>query len=111
MADENGYCTLTLDQVQALVPEAEGWEFRGMPDLGDLVPYLAVSDQVAWWWPQMGTREINQTSSRFSVQGGRAPSRVLLLLPGFHHSVRLFYWRTGARGRGYLAVGDHPLRL
>lgn len=92
MADENGYCTLTLDQVQALVPEAEGMEFRGMPDLGDLDAYLAVSDQVAWWVASDGTREINQTSSRFSVQGGRAPSRVLLL---YRDSTTLCGYFTG----------------
>ena len=78
-ADENQSCTLTLEQVQTLIPETERMEFGGAPNLGELDHYLEISDQVAWWVASDGTREINQTSGRFSVQDGRVPSRMLLL--------------------------------
>lgn len=73
------YCPVTLEQVQALVPQARRMEFRGVPDLGSLEEHLKVSDQMSWLVASDGTRSMNQTSGRFSVQGGRAPFRALLL--------------------------------
>ena len=76
---EGEYCTVTLEQVQQVVPQAKFMEFRGMPDLGSVEEYLKVSDQVSWLVASDGERSMNQTSGRFSVQDGRAPFRVLLL--------------------------------
>lgn len=79
---EGEYCTVTLEQVQQVVPQARFMEFRGMPDLGGVEEYLKVSDQMAWLVASNGERSMHQTSSRFSVQGGKAPFRVLLLYSG-----------------------------
>lgn len=76
---EGEYCTVTLEQVQQVVPQTKFMEFRGSPDLGSVEEYLKVSDQVSWLVASNGERSMNQTSGRFSVQGGRAPFRVLLL--------------------------------
>lgn len=76
---EGEYCTVTLEQVQQVVPQTQFMEFRGSPDLGGVEEYLKVSDQVSWLVASDGERTMNQTSGRFSVQGGRAPFRVLLL--------------------------------
>lgn len=57
-------------------------EFRGVPDLGSLEEHLEVSDQMAWMVASGGTKSMQQTSGRFSVQGGKAPFRVLLLYSG-----------------------------
>ena len=73
------YCTLTLEQVQQVVPQAQFMEFRGRPDLGSIEEFLKVSDQMAWLVASDGTRTMNQSSGRFSVQDGRIPFRVLLL--------------------------------
>ena len=73
------YCPVTLEQVQALVPQARGMEFRGVPDLGSLEEHLNVSDQMAFLIASDGAYGVGQTSGRFSVQGGRAPFRALLL--------------------------------
>lgn len=73
------YCTLTLEQVQQVVPQAQFMEFRGMPDLGSIEEFLKVSDQMTWLVASDGTRTMNQSSGRFSVQDGRIPFRVLLL--------------------------------
>ena len=73
------YCAVTLEQVQQVVPQTQFMEFRGSPDLGSVEEYLKVSDQMAWLVASDGERTMNQTSGRFSVQGGRAPFRVLLL--------------------------------
>ena len=72
-------CDLTLEQVQALVPQAQSMEFRGVPDLGSLEEHLKVSDQMTWLVASDGARSMNQTSGRFSVQRGRTPFRALLL--------------------------------
>lgn len=53
-----------------------------MPDLGGVEEYLKVSDQMAWLVASNGERSMHQTSGRFSVQGGKAPFRVLLLYSG-----------------------------
>ena len=76
------YCTLTLEQVQQVVPQAQFMEFRGMPDLGSIEEFLKVSDQMAWLVASDGTRSMKQSSGRFSVQNGRIPFRVLLLYSG-----------------------------
>ncbi len=76
------YCTLTLEQVQQVVPQAQFMEFRGMPDLGSVEEYLKVSDQMTWLVASDGTRSMKQSSGRFSVQNGRIPFRVLLLYSG-----------------------------
>lgn len=73
------YCAVTLEQVQQVVPQTQFMEFRGSPDLGGVEEYLKVSDQMAWLVASDGERTMNQTSGRFSVQGGEAPFRVLLL--------------------------------
>lgn len=73
------YCPVTLEQVQALVPQARRMEFRGVPDLGSVEEYLKVSDNVAFLIASDGAYGVGQTSGRFSVQGGRAPFRALLL--------------------------------
>lgn len=79
---EGEYCPLMLEQVQQVVPQTQSMEFRGMPDLGGVGEYLKVSDQMAWLVASDGTRSMKQTSRRFSVQGGKAPFRVLLLYSG-----------------------------
>lgn len=76
------YCTLTLEQVQQVVPQAQFMEFRGMPDLGSIEEFLKVSDQMTWLVASDGTRSMKQSSGRFSVQNGRIPFRVLLLYSG-----------------------------
>lgn len=76
---EGEYCTVTLEQVQQVVPQARFMEFRGTPDLGGVGEYLKVSDNVAFLIASGGASGVGQTSGRFSVQGGRAPFRVLLL--------------------------------
>ena len=76
------YCTLTLEQVQQVVPQAQFMEFRGMPDLGSIEEFLKVSDQMTWLVASDGTRSTKQSSGRFSVQNGRIPFRVLLLYSG-----------------------------
>lgn len=53
-----------------------------MPDLGGVGEYLKVSDQMAWLVASDGAQSMQQTSGRFSVQGGKAPFRVLLLYGG-----------------------------
>lgn len=73
------YCTLTLEQVQQVVPQAQFMEFRGRPDLGSIEEFLKVSDQMTWLVASDGTRSMKQSSGRFSVQNGRIPFRVLLL--------------------------------
>ena len=65
---------LTLEQVQALVPQAQSMEFRGVPDLGSLEEHLKVSDQMTWLVASDGARSMNQTSGRFSVQRDALPS-------------------------------------
>lgn len=59
---EGEYCTVTLEQVQQVVPQAKFMEFRGMPDLGSVEEYLKVSDQVSWLVASDGERFMNQTS-------------------------------------------------
>lgn len=76
------YCTLTLEQVQQVVPQAQFMEFRGMPDLGSIEEFLKVSDQMTWLVASDSTRSMKQSSGRFSVQNGRIPFRVLLLYSG-----------------------------
>ncbi len=76
---EGEYCLLTLEQVKKVVPQTRSMEFRGMPNLGGVGEYLKVSDQMAWLVASGGTRTMNQTSGRFSVQDGKAPFRALLL--------------------------------
>lgn len=76
---EGEYCPLTLEQV---VPQTRSMEFRGMPDLGGVREYLKVSDQMAWLVASDGAQSMQQTSGRFSVRGGKAPFRVLLLYSG-----------------------------
>ncbi len=76
---EGEYCPLTLEQVKKVVPQTRSMEFRGMPNLGGVGEYLKVSDQMAWLVASGGTRTMNQTSGRFSVQDGKAPFRALLL--------------------------------
>lgn len=76
------YCTLTLEQVQQVVPQAQFMEFRGMPDLGSIEEFLKASDQMTWLVASDGTRSMKQSSGRFSVQNGRIPFRVLLLYSG-----------------------------
>ena len=53
-----------------------------MPDLGSVEEYLKVSDNVAFLIASDGAYGVGQTSGRFSVQGGRAPFRALLLYSG-----------------------------
>lgn len=79
---EGEYCSLTLEQVQKVVPQTRSMEFRGMPNLGGVGEYLKVSDQMAWLVASDGAKSMQQTSGRFSVQGGKAPFRVLLLYSG-----------------------------
>ena len=76
---EGEYCPLTLEQVQRAVPQTQFMEFRGMPNLGGVGEYLKVSDQMAWLVASDGAKSMQQTSGRFSVQGGKAPFRALLL--------------------------------
>lgn len=73
------YCPVTLKQIQTLVPQTRRMEFRGVPDLGSLEEYLKVSDLMASLIAYGGTYGDGQSSGRFSVQGGRAPFRALLL--------------------------------
>ena len=79
---EGEYCPLTLEQVQRVVPQTQSMEFRGMPALGGVEEYLKVSDQMAWLVASDGAQSMQQTSGRFSVQGGKVPFRVLLLYSG-----------------------------
>ena len=79
---EGEYCSLTLEQVKKVVPQTRFMEFRGMPNLGGVGEYLKVSDQMAWLVASDGAKSMQQTSGRFSVQGGKAPFRVLLLYSG-----------------------------
>ncbi len=76
------YCSLTLEQVQKIVPQTTAMEFRGVPDLGSVEEYLKISDNMAFLVASGGNSVVGQTSGRFSVQGGRAPFRVLLLYSG-----------------------------
>lgn len=73
------YCPVTLKQIQTLVPQTRRMEFRGVPDLGSLEEHLKVSDQMAFLIAYGGIYGDGQSSGRFSVQGGRAPFRALLL--------------------------------
>lgn len=73
------YCPVTLEQIQTLVPQTRRMEFRGVPDLGSLEEHLKVSDQMAFLIAYGGIYGDGQSSGRFSVQGGRAPFRALLL--------------------------------
>lgn len=73
------YCPVTLKQIQTLVPQTRRMEFRGVPDLGSLEEHLKVSDQMAFLIAYGGIYGDGQSSKRFSVQGGRAPFRALLL--------------------------------
>lgn len=73
------YCPVTLEQIQTLVPQARRMEFRGVPDLGSLEEHLKISDNMAFLIASDGAYGVGQTSGRFSVQGGRAPFRALLL--------------------------------
>ncbi len=76
----DGRCRLTLEQLQALIPQATRMEFRGTADLGAIEEYLKISDNMAWLAAYGETLE--QTSGQFSVEGGRASFRSLLIFSG-----------------------------
>ena len=76
----NGMCRLEFEQVQELIPQATRMELRGNPNLGSIEEYLRTSDNMAWLIAHGET--LGQTNGQFSVQGGRAPFRSLLIFSG-----------------------------
>src|SRR5699024_4273281 len=68
------------EQVQELIPQATRMELRGNPNLGSIEEYLRTSDNMAWLIAHGET--LGQTNGQFSIQGGRAPFRSLLIFSG-----------------------------